>query len=67
MSTDSAEVMHPLHARQSVSDISARWSFCFCFCGSCDDGASSFVVVVVVAEALEVGGGFEVEEEVETS
>jgi len=59
MSTDSAEVMHPLHARQSVSDISARWSFCFCPCDSCDDGASSFV-----------GGGFEEggeEEEVETS
>lgn len=64
MRTDSAEVMHPLHARQSVSDISARWSFCFC--GSCnDDEASSFVVVVVgvavvVVEVLDV-------EEVETS
>lgn len=60
MSTDSAEVMHPLHARQSVSDISACWSFCFC--GSCDDG--SFVAVVVGPP--EVSGGFE-EEEVETS
>jgi hypothetical protein len=48
MSTDSAEVMHPLHARQSVSDISARWSFSLC--GSCGTGAS-----FVVDEALEVG------------
>ena len=53
MSTDSAEVMHPLHAKQSVSDISARWSFSFCFCGSCDICASSLAMV----EALEVGGG----------
>lgn len=51
MSTDSAEVMHPLHARQSVSDISAFSSFCF---------FGSFVVVVM---SLEVDGF----EEVETS
>jgi hypothetical protein len=64
MSTDSAEVMHPLHARQSVSDISARWSgWGFCPCGSRDDDASSFVVFVVEVEAPEVGGC----EEVETS
>ena len=63
MSTDSAEVMHPLHAKQSVSDISARWSFCFCFCGSWDVCTSSLVVV----EVLEVGGGGGGFEEVETS
>jgi len=56
MRTDSAEVMHPLHARQSVSDISAFWSVCFF--GSSDTG--TFVLVVV---PLEVGGP----EEVETS
>ena len=67
MRTDSAEVMHPLHARQSASDISACCSFCFC--GSCEDdnGASSFVVVVVVVAVVTVVGGFEKEEEVETS
>ena len=52
MRTDSAEVMHPLHARQSVSDISARWSFCFC--GSCDDDETSVVVVVVAVVVVVV-------------
>jgi len=53
MSTDSAEVMHPLHARQSASDISARSSFCFCFfcVGS---SLSSVVVVVVIVVVVEV-------------